>query len=544
MADITRRFVDILKEVWAEKAQTTIPTRPISGMAYRDPDAEFSTGQQFDSLGESSRWNQALYLLSGLIMEVARFGIMPWSSAQPYQKGALCLGPDGNVWQAQKDLPAIPANPVRPGSDPASWKNFSQTLSVFSGATATVAGTSGTVPAPQKSQQDFILRGDGKWKAFPVSATAVLGGVMVNKGGLQVSASGLLSLLLMQGGGLNLNAAGQLYVDFSLVPDDQMRAIVLSMMQQGGGLNVDGKGKLYVDFASMPTDRFESMLKSIRVPIWLSKNLAFYVDASTGADTLDDGRGLSVSKPFKTIRAAVEYIANNYNLGKYIATVYIGAGIYGEDINLPKYNSTTGYIYLRGIDEDRGQVVINGCIYAGTSVGVYYFRSVTVRNRAGESSIGSKNFFAVSARPGAELQLYNLGIDLSSAAPSIGDKYGIVAMGGTITIRDLNEDDIGLSISSGATVIAQALRGTEGGKIFMLADISISGAVGATLALSGLAIFDVQTMTERDNPKFVGSVTGRRYSVNENSIAKTHGRGPDFIPGDSAGLIDTGGQYS
>ena len=75
MADITRRFVDILKEVWAEKAQTTIPTRPISGMAYRDPDAEFSTGQQFDSLGESSRWNQALYLLSGLIMEVARFGI-------------------------------------------------------------------------------------------------------------------------------------------------------------------------------------------------------------------------------------------------------------------------------------------------------------------------------------------------------------------------------------------------------------------------------------------------------------------------------------
>ena len=351
-------------------------------------------------------------------------------------------------------------------------------------------------------------------------------------------------LTLVEGGGLSFDAKGHLYVDFSLVPDDQMRAIVLAMVQEGSGLAVDGKGKLYVDFASMPTDKFESMLKSIRVPIWLSKNLAFYVDASTGADTLDDGRGLSVSKPFKTIRAAVEYIANNYNLGKYIATVYIGAGIYGEDINLPKYNSTTGYIYLRGIDEDRGQVVINGCIYAGTSVGVYYFRSVTVRNRAGESSIGSKNFFAVSARPGAELQLYNLGIDLSSAAPSLGDKYGIVAMGGTITIRDLNEDDIGLSISSGSAAIAQALRGTEGGKIFMLADISISGAVGATLALSGLAIFDVQNMVERDAPKFVGYVTGRRYSVNENSIAKTHGRGPDFIPGDSAGLIDTGGQYS
>lgn len=381
----------------------------------------------------------------------------------------------------------------------------------------------------------------GKWLFKP--ELIPVDDVTIKRGSTAISVAA--DALVRSGGGLAVDArTGKLYVDFSLVPDDQMQAIVLAMVQQGGGLAVDGAGKLYVDFGSMPTEKFEAMLKSIRVPIWLSKNLAFYVDASTGADTLDDGRGLSVSKPFKTIRAAVEYIANNYNLGKYIATVYIGAGIYGEDINLPKYNSTTGYISLRGIDEDRGQVVINGCIYAGTSVGVYYFRSVTVRNRAGESSIGSKNFFAVSARPGAELQLYNLGIDLSSAAPSLGDKYGIVAMGGVITIRDLNEDDIGLSISSGSTAIAQALRGTEGGKIFMLADISISGAVGSTLALSGLAIFDLQIMVGRDAPKFVGYVTGRRYSVNENSIAKTHGRGPDFIPGDSEGLVATGGQYS
>ena len=381
----------------------------------------------------------------------------------------------------------------------------------------------------------------GKWLFKP--ELIPVDGTTLRRGGTDISVAA--EALARSGGGLTVDArTGKLYVDFSLVPDDQMQAIVLAMVQQGGGLAVDGTGKLYVDFASMPTDKFEALLKSIRVPIWLSKNLAFYVDASTGADTLDDGRGLSVSKPFKTIRAAVEYIANNYNLGEYIATVYIGAGIYEEDINLPKYNSTTGYIYLRGIDEYRGQVVINGCIYAGTSVGVYYFRSVTVRNRAGESSIGSKNFFAVSARPGAELQLYNFGIELSSAAPPIGDKYGLVAMGGVITIRDLNEDDIGLSISSGSTAIAQALRGTEGGKIFMLADISISGAVGSTLALSGLAIFDLQIMVGRDAPKFVGYVTGRRYSVNENSIAKTHGRGPDFIPGDSEGLVATGGQYS
>ena len=241
----------------------------------------------------------------------------------------------------------------------------------------------------------------GKWLLKP--DLIPVDGTTLKRGAADISVAA--EALARSGGGLAVDAkTGKLYVDFSLVPDDQMQAIVLAMVQQGGGLAVDGTGKLYVDFGSMPTEKFEAMLKSIRVPIWLSKNLAFYVDASTGVDTLDEGRGLSASKPFKTIRTAIEYIANNYNIGKYTATVYIAAGIYREDINLPKYISTTRYIYLCGIDEDRGQVVINGCIYAGTSVGVYYFRSVTVRNRAGESSIGSKNFFAVSARPVAELQ--------------------------------------------------------------------------------------------------------------------------------------------
>ena len=178
----------------------------------------------------------------------------------------------------------------------------------------------------------------GKWLFKP--DLVPVDDVTLKRGSTAISVA--IDALVRSGGGLAVDAKTErLYVDFSLVPDDQMQAIVLAMVQQGGGLAVDGTGKLYVDFASMPTDKFESMLKSIRVPVWLSKNLIFYVDAGTGADTLDDGRGLSVSKPFKTIRAAVEYIANNYNLGKYIATVYIGAGIYREDINLPKYNSTT-----------------------------------------------------------------------------------------------------------------------------------------------------------------------------------------------------------
>lgn len=121
LSGIQRTFAGVLNSIWGKNAQTTIPTQPVSGIAYRDTDAEFESGQKYDSLGESSRWNQLLYLLSGLSGECSRFGILPWSSAQPYSKGALCIGPDGSLWQAQVAIAVNPTNPVTPGTNPAIW---------------------------------------------------------------------------------------------------------------------------------------------------------------------------------------------------------------------------------------------------------------------------------------------------------------------------------------------------------------------------------------------------------------------------------------
>ena len=121
LSGIQRTFADILDSIWGKDAQTSIPTQPVSGIAYRDTDAEFESGQKYDSLGESSRWNQMLYLLTGLMSELTAFGILPWSGAQPYSKGALCIGSDGTLWQAQIDIAASPTNPVPPGTDDNVW---------------------------------------------------------------------------------------------------------------------------------------------------------------------------------------------------------------------------------------------------------------------------------------------------------------------------------------------------------------------------------------------------------------------------------------
>ena len=120
--------------------------------------------------------------------------------------------------------------------------------------------------------------------------------------------------------------------------------ITEACIQEGGGLSVDEDGKLFVDFDSMPTDKFEAMLKSIRVPIWLEANKAFYVNQATGSDTLDTGRGESEDKPFKTIQTCINYITDNYNMSRYVATIYCKDVVTTSQVTLPNFSRTTGRI--------------------------------------------------------------------------------------------------------------------------------------------------------------------------------------------------------
>ena len=81
----------------------------------------------------------------------------------------------------------------------------------------------------------------GKWLFKP--DLVPVDDVTLKRGSTAISVA--IDALVRSGGGLAVDAKTErLYVDFSLVPDDQMQAIVLAMVQQGGGLAVDGTGKL------------------------------------------------------------------------------------------------------------------------------------------------------------------------------------------------------------------------------------------------------------------------------------------------------------
>ena len=70
------------------------------------------------------------------------------------------------------------------------------TYSAFTGATGSVAGTSGLVPAPAATDNTKYLRGDGTWQtatySLPVATTSTLGGVIVGSG-LSVQGDGTIS---------------------------------------------------------------------------------------------------------------------------------------------------------------------------------------------------------------------------------------------------------------------------------------------------------------------------------------------------------------
>ena len=235
LSGIQRTFADILDSIWGKDAQTSIPTQPVSGIAYRDTDAEFESGQKYDSLGESSRWNQMLYLLTGLMSELTAFGILPWSAAQPYSKGALCIGSDGTLWQAQIDIEATSTNPIAPGTDDSVWAS---------------PELSGTVPDSRR-----VIAGTGLTGGGPLSSDVTLAAKLTNSVSLTDSttaASATAVKTAYDRGTTGVTAAGEAKTTAEnalAVANTKQPNLGFTPIQQGGGTG-QGNNKVYIGWAT------------------------------------------------------------------------------------------------------------------------------------------------------------------------------------------------------------------------------------------------------------------------------------------------------
>lgn len=353
-------------------------------------------------------------------------------------------------------------------------------------------------------------------------------------------------MLPESGGGLETDETGKLIINFENLTKEELLTLTTVLIQEGGGLAVDENGEVYVDFTKMDTSKFEAMLRSIRVPIWVDGDKSFYVDPDNGSDTISDDIGESLEKPFKSLQACLNYIADNFNISKYTVTVYLLDGEYPRnEISLPPYNCTTGKIVIKSYSGVRENVKL-GNIFLGQSV-TYEISGVTIR---------CKDFVNGSTAPvyatAGKIQLYYVILDPRETIHS-GTLYGILADSGGIVYIDATNspEKSGVLIKVDSASLRAIINATGGGLVSFSADITVEGdtTIEDFVLSNNLGIVR-RVLSSKDNPGRLpnvvasGTITGNKYRANNLGLISTGGGGPDFFPGTSAGSTNNGGVYS
>jgi len=263
----------------------------------------------------------------------------------------------------------------------------------------------------------------------------------------------------------------------------------------------------------------------------LAGPLTVNVNAATGNNATADG---SPALPFKTVQAAVNFVAQNFFLGPYNVTIQIAAGTYAEGVNLPMYMCTTGSITLSGAGTST-IINPNGVNAYGMILNFPVLYSVrNMQINAGSSSAPA----LVSCVYQGDGRL-NIGGCTLLVAPSAdaGIKEACICAGtGIMGLGAGGANTITITASSADCAIL-----INGGNVNFTSGLAITGTLtGATCSVNFGGSFSRQA----DMPAISGAVKGYRYIGTLLSLINVQGGGANFFPGTVAGSLSTGAQYA
>lgn len=142
---------DRVNFVWAETALTTIPPIPVSEVAYRDTTQtpeQMEVGQQYDTIYNSARHNQLLFLLTSVAKTLCENGIMPFLAGQEYSQYARCIFTDGKLYKASRAILANEQPYPTPGDDSGVWIAEETSNNLVPNSRRVIAGTGLTGGGP------------------------------------------------------------------------------------------------------------------------------------------------------------------------------------------------------------------------------------------------------------------------------------------------------------------------------------------------------------------------------------------------------------
>ena len=109
---------------WAKDApDVTFGVPPVQGITYGKTDLannDLEHGWQYKVTQDSSIFNELMRRMTGLIIELEQYGVLPWCAETAYKIGGLAIGYNNKVYQAIIDNTDI--DPTIPGST--TWRLF------------------------------------------------------------------------------------------------------------------------------------------------------------------------------------------------------------------------------------------------------------------------------------------------------------------------------------------------------------------------------------------------------------------------------------
>lgn len=151
-----------LPGIWAETAQTDIPTPPVAGVTYRDTtlnSTAIDKAWPFKTIVDSSDFNQHAFLQDTLIKEAEQYGVMRWNNTTTYKEGGYCLGQDKKLYQSKRDNQG-----KEPTANTDDWFDVLSIYQLIANLSQTVDGSTSKYPS-NKAVSTYV-----ESKAVPVGA--------------------------------------------------------------------------------------------------------------------------------------------------------------------------------------------------------------------------------------------------------------------------------------------------------------------------------------------------------------------------------------
>jgi hypothetical protein len=277
--------------------------------------------------------------------------------------------------------------------------------------------------------------------------------------------------------------------------------------------------------------------KSAGATGWLTQNLTFYVNYATGSDANDGAAAVLAAGhgPFKTLQKAANVIGT-FNLNGYNVTVNVADSPSYASVWLPA-SAGNGSINWIGNAANPANCVITGTNtlavgVAGVNNTMNGFKVTTtggtgqIDTRAGIHAQGSVSAVFTNMEWGA------------CAGPDVfvyGGAY--VRLGGTIKISGSTQNH-----TYGLGCFICCLYGAK---------VDFVGVAASPWTLTGVPNFptafvyaDSVGVAMMSYSTLTGTATGKKYQATYNAVIGAVGGGINYLPGDVAGTVATGGQYA